>query len=254
MKRPMFSCVVPVKGHRPFLDEALASLRNQGLGDDLEIIVQDADVEPDCGQSDAFNKGFAKAKGKWLFWLNADDVLMPGSLATIRDLITQKGESVSWISGNVCYFDASDRIVRCMSERGWKRFYNGLPVRTFGPSSFFRRELLEQCGPFDTSLHYCMDTDLWCRFRAAGHWYTKVPRYVWGFRVHDGSKTSGALVGEMPVRMREEVGIVDRCCGTNCWRARVALLRAVRLLDGSTIKSAVDTLRFRGKNWKEISQ
>ena len=67
MNRPLFSCVIPVKGVRPFLDEALASLLAQGVGQELEIIVQDADIEPDSGQSDAFNKGFAKAKGEWLF-------------------------------------------------------------------------------------------------------------------------------------------------------------------------------------------
>ena len=44
MKHPLFSCVAPVKGARPYFDEALESLQNQGLGDDLEIIVQDADV------------------------------------------------------------------------------------------------------------------------------------------------------------------------------------------------------------------
>ena len=44
MKKPLFSCVIPVKGERPFFDEALASLKSQGMGDDLEIIVQDADV------------------------------------------------------------------------------------------------------------------------------------------------------------------------------------------------------------------
>ena len=44
MKRPLFSCVIPVKGERPYFDEALKSLQNQGLGDDLEIIVQDGDV------------------------------------------------------------------------------------------------------------------------------------------------------------------------------------------------------------------
>ena len=43
MKRPLFSCVIPVKGPRPYFDEALDSLQNQGLGDDLEIIVQDGD-------------------------------------------------------------------------------------------------------------------------------------------------------------------------------------------------------------------
>ena len=44
MKRPLFSCVIPVKGPRPYFDEALRSLLSQGMGDDLEIIVQDADV------------------------------------------------------------------------------------------------------------------------------------------------------------------------------------------------------------------
>ena len=43
MKHPLFSCVIPVKGARPYFDEALESLQNQDLGDDLEIIVQDAD-------------------------------------------------------------------------------------------------------------------------------------------------------------------------------------------------------------------
>ena len=76
MKAPVLSCVIPVKGDRPFFGDAIDSLKAQGLGDNLEIIVQDADVEPDAGQSDALNKGFAKAKGEWLFWLNADDVLL----------------------------------------------------------------------------------------------------------------------------------------------------------------------------------
>ena len=44
-----------MKGDRPFFGEAIDSLKAQGLGDDLEIIVQDADVEPDVGQSDALN-------------------------------------------------------------------------------------------------------------------------------------------------------------------------------------------------------
>ena len=97
MLRPLFSCVMPVKGERPFMKEALASLEAQGMGDDLEIIVQDGDIEPDCGQSDALNKGFAKAKGEWLFWLNADDVMLPGALKAVKERISgsrfQEGEN-----------------------------------------------------------------------------------------------------------------------------------------------------------------
>ena len=79
MNRPLFSCIVPVKGPRPYMVEAIDSLSCQGMGDKLEIIIQDGDVESDKGQSDALNKGFAKAKGEWLFWLNADDVMLPGA-------------------------------------------------------------------------------------------------------------------------------------------------------------------------------
>ena len=90
MATPLFSCVVHVKGARPYLDAALASLQGQGLGDELEVIVQDGDVESDSGQSDALNKGFAKVRGEWLFWPNADDVLLPGALKKVQQLLTHK--------------------------------------------------------------------------------------------------------------------------------------------------------------------
>ena len=44
-KAPFFSCVIPVKGGRPFIKDALASLEAQGLGEELEVIVQDGDVD-----------------------------------------------------------------------------------------------------------------------------------------------------------------------------------------------------------------
>ena len=85
--KPLFSCVIPVKGLRPYMEEALESLESQGMGDDLEVIIQDGDVEADSGQSEALNKGFAKAKGEWLFWLNADDVLLPRALGNVKNFI-----------------------------------------------------------------------------------------------------------------------------------------------------------------------
>ena len=80
---------MPVKGSRPYLAEALESLEAQGMGSDLEVIIQDGDIEPDSGQSDALNRGFAKANGEWLFWLNADDVLLPGALKKVLDRINK---------------------------------------------------------------------------------------------------------------------------------------------------------------------
>lgn len=251
---PLFSCVVPVKGARPYMDEAMESLRNQGMGEDLEVIVQDADVEPDKGQSDAFNKGFAKAKGEWLFWLNADDVLLPGTLKKVAALIRRKGAAVSWISGNVAYLNASGNVIRCAWDVGWKSSCRGLPVQVYGPSSFFRRELLTTCGGFDTSLHYTMDVDLWCRFRRAGYWHEKIPALFWGFRIHPESKTHEAQMGGWPKPIADEHKILDARYGF----ASIGLMRRwaslTRLLNGSYFKAWRLTRRLKGCMCKDLTE
>ena len=250
--KPFFSCVVAVKGPRPYLDAALASLAGQGLGDDLEVIVQDGDAEPDAGLSDAFNTGFAKARGEWLFWLNADDILLPGALRAVRALAAADA-AASWIAGNVAFIDAAGRVLSCAADRGSPLAFKGLPVQVYGPSSFFRRPLLAACGGFDPNLKSCMDSDLWTRFREKGYWYRRLNRYVWGFRRHDGSRTKSdnKPVGEQ-ARQGEEAAAMHRRHGLSMSPACYLRARAIRLFDGSYLRSAFDTLRYRGRRYEAI--
>ena len=132
---------------------------------------------------DALNKGFKKARGEWLFWLNADDVLLAGALKSLELKVKSlEFKDVEWIAGDMVLIDGEGKVIRCQKDRGSFRAYEGKPIRVFGPSSFFRRELFERIGGFDVNLRYCMDTDLWCRFREAGAWFKKTGSYVWGFR------------------------------------------------------------------------
>lgn len=249
---------MPVKGQRPYFDTAMKSLLDQGMGDDLEIIVQDGDVEPDKGQSDALNKGFAKAHGEWFFWLNADDVLLPGALKKVKTLIhstttTSVYDSPNWIAGNMMYIDAGGKVIDCRWDLGWKCAFSGLPVQVYGPSSFFRRELLETCGGFDEALRVCMDTDMWTRFREHGYWFHRLPRYVWGFRRHAGSLTKSAnrAPEELSRQAAEAKSMHDRH-GLRFSKFDFLRARAIRTLDGSYLKGAFDTLRYRGCDWREI--
>ena len=243
------------------MKEALASLEAQGMGDDLEIIVQDGDVEPDCGQSDALNKGFAKAKGEWLFWLNADDVLLPGALQKVKEMVSgfrfqvpgsRKGR-IDWIAGNMMYIDAEGRVIDCRWDRGWKCAFKGLPVQVYGPSSFFRREIWEECGGFDTSLRVCMDVDLWMKFREHGYWFRRLSQYIWGFRQHDGSLTRSMVKapGEQARQDAENLHVQARhgvhVTWWRLWRARI-----IRLINGSYARGGLDTIRFRGRSVCQI--
>lgn len=251
MNRPLFSCVIPVKGTRPYLEEAISSLYRQDMGDGLEIIIQDADVEPDAGQSDALNKGFAKARGEWLFWLNADDVLPPGSLEKVRGLINHV-EQVEWIAGDTVYIDEHSRVKNVRTDAKWHPWFGRhLSVWTGGPSAFFRRELWKRLGGFDVNLKYVMDIDLWTRWARAGIKFECLGSYVWGFREHAGSITGCGANRSAQLQEWAQVDTMYGVSSTGCWRN---LTRAASVLDGSWFKRKIDSARFRGKHWSEIAQ
>lgn len=251
MGRPLFSCVMPVKGPRPYMEEALSSLSAQGMGDDLEVIVQDADVEPDKGQSDAFNKGFAKARGDWLFWLNADDVLLPGALDKVRGLIGRVG-CVEWITGNQLLIDKSSKVLKCSVGNEWHDwlYWHAVP-HVYGPSSFFRRELLERVGGFDASLHVCMDWDLWIRFMRAGTRFRRIGGYLWALRQWDGSKTQRPHDAAEGSRQWAEVEEMLRKNDFSVTRGGMLIMRLWRLLNGNYLAEWRDGRRLRGRKVAE---
>ena len=247
----MFSCVVPVKGPRPFFDEAMESLRQQGLGDDLEIIVQDADVEPDEGQSDALNKGFAKAKGEWLFWLNADDVLLPGALKKVLDRINRI-DRINWIAGDTVYLEEKGIVKDVRTDAKWRSWFGKkLSVWTGGPSAFFRRELWEKRGGFAADLKYAMDIDLWTRWAKAGERFVGLGDYVWGFRVHGGSQTMNGENFAAQIAERKAIDAKYGVSSDGFWRN---VTRLASVLDGSWRKRKSDTARLNGRLWSEIAQ
>ena len=239
---------MPVKGPRPYMEEALASLAAQGMGDDLEVIVQDADVEPDAGQSDAFNKGFAKAHGEWLFWLNADDVLLPGALKTVLSRAEAERGKAEWIVGNQMRIDEKGNVLKCSVGHGWHDWlYKHAVPHVYGPSAFFRRELLERVGGFDDALSICMDWDLWIRFMQAGARFTRIGRYMWGLRQWAGSKTQRPMGREELAEQHEEVVRMLEKNKFSLTRGGIRMVRLWRVLNGNYLTEWLDGLRFRGR-------
>ena len=148
--------------------------------------------EKDKGQSDAFNKGFAKATGRFLTWLNADDVMLPGTIEKLK-IAAEKHPDCEWFVGGVFWLDPQMRIVNCGRGRPFSKIrYREGNVSVWGPSSFFTKRLLDAVGGVDERFHYTMDTDLWLRFACKQNArYLPFCDYAWGLRLHPDAKMSG---------------------------------------------------------------
>ncbi len=257
---------MPSLNAAPYLDRALRSVIDQA-GDDTEVLIVDGGStdgsveiirryekrlawwcsEPDGGQSAALNKGFARARGRYLFWVNADDLLLPGTLARARQHV-QRHPECRWLAGNLVYIDRQDRVIRCARDGAWHDWlFRQAPVRVYGPTSIFSKALFDQVGGLDESLHYVMDTDLWWRFKAAGARFERLPHYCWAFRVHEGSKTAGDLAGKTDPRMAAEQARMYEKNGCVVTQRGLWTQRLWRMANGCYLRAAVDTWRLRGR-------
>lgn len=156
--------------------------------------------EKDGGQSAAFNKGFSHARGRFLTWLNSDDMLAPNSLKTFATYVERFPDN-EWFTGSMMRIDQNGVVFRCSCAHKFSRLRALLgSVSVSSPSSFFARSLYEKVGGLDESLHFVMDIDLWNRFYFMSRkTFVRMKEYMFLYRVHESSKTSGADVSDSPV-------------------------------------------------------
>ena len=163
--------------------------------------------EKDCGQSAAFNKGFSHASGEWLTWLNADDLLLPGTIAAFAS-ISSRHPKAKWVTGNMLSFDSTTRIVL---DVNWGPHIQPPLLKrrkafreVYGPTTFFKKTLYDEIGPVDENLHYAMDSEYWARLTMAGIRQTRLNHICWGFRIHPESKTEGTQSQEVMAKRQKE--------------------------------------------------
>jgi GT2 family glycosyltransferase len=145
--------------------------------------------EKDRGQSHAINKGFLRAHGDIVAWVNSDDRLLPGAVASAVARF-QQAESAGAVYGEGYLMDRAGLSLRRFpaTERFnlWKLAY--LSDYILQPAAFFRRSALEHVGWLDESLHYAMDWDLLIRLgKKFGLAYT--PEYLAALREYPEAKS-----------------------------------------------------------------
>lgn len=121
--------------------------------------------EPDRGQSHAINKGFEKATGQVLCWLNSDDYYLPGALLTVGRMLADGANNYALIGHCLkIYQDGRPAVMLegyYENRRRLLQFWKGYQMHQ--PAIFWRREVFEMTGYLDEGLHQIMDFDYWAR-------------------------------------------------------------------------------------------
>jgi GT2 family glycosyltransferase len=234
---PRISIVTVSYNQAPYLEACISSVLNQGYPNleyviidggstdgSVEIIERYRDAfahvttEPDKGQSDALNKGFARTTGEVLNWLCSDDMLAPGALRHVgeayarhrSDLVAGGCKRLHESPGAVDYLHHSalplGRTVRLdpfdilQFMRSWQR-----GNYFFQPEVFFSRRIWEASGAYlKPHLYYAMDYDMWLRMALAGATARSIPQALGISRVHEAQKTRDDRIYLHQLRMMME--------------------------------------------------
>jgi glycosyltransferase involved in cell wall biosynthesis len=217
--------VTPSYNQGQFLEQTILSVLEQGYPN-LEFIVIDGGStdesveiirryerhlaywtsEPDGGQTDAINKGFARVTGDVFNWLNSDDFYEPGALRAVAEAFSSP--DVTMVSGCRRVFGEGlgERVsppATLKATVAETLFFGSFDQ----PAAFFATAALRRIFPLSARLRFCMDAELWFAFllELGPQGVATIDRTLASARLHHGAKTmqsQDAFVREKAVLFR----------------------------------------------------
>lgn len=209
---PALTVITPSYNQGRFLEETIRSVLDQGYpnlqylvidggsSDESKSIIEKYSPrldhwvsERDRGQSHAINKGFARARGEIVTWLNSDDTFAPGALFAVAEkLRTHDVVHGHWqltdVDGKTLWDSRDEGERRVLGLDDWVPYWIAYPSAQ--PSIFFKRSLIDGDQLVDESMHYAFDYELWLRLAVRTNFHP-VQSLLSRFRLHAESKTVG---------------------------------------------------------------
>ena len=225
LMRPSADCLVtivtPVYNQAATLRETVESVLAQTYENIEYIIINDGSTDStdsvlasyegratiisqeNCGQSAALNKAWAQAKGDYLTYLSADDVLYPECIETLVE--STDGSAIVYYP-DFDLIDASSEKIRTVKLPDYddEDLKCGLVCQP-GLAAIFSTEAFRKVGDWDPTYRFIPDFEFWTRIASYGP-FKRIPQVLGGFRVHDDS---GSVREVNPEYSDEIIRLVD---------------------------------------------
>ena len=209
---PFVSVIIPAYNCADFLGQAIDSVLDQTFMD-LEIIVVDdgsTDRTPEVsahysdhityirqangGNAAARNRGVVEARGRWLCFLDADDLWEPRKLERqLLDLLSHPEWMVSFVRARR-FFESgeSEPMPDDPTEAElWNRLVFYQPFGSSHSGMMLHASCFEDVGGFDSALRLSVDWDLFIRL-ADRYRIRVLPEFLVHHRKHSGNTTGNA--------------------------------------------------------------
>jgi glycosyltransferase involved in cell wall biosynthesis len=216
MASPTVSVVIPTRDRAQYIGEAIESVLVQTYPDYEIVVVDDGSTDntheiltpyiknrflryerqDPRGVSAARNRGVRIARGRFIAFLDSDDLFLPTKLEKQMALFAQDPE-LGFVHCNFSKFDdrGSDLGVRDTSRhqgRIYPQILQEWSVLMAMPCMLVRKDVFETVGGFDEQMNWAEDMDLWRRI-AKNYRVGTVPEALVKVRVHSGSTTFGKV-------------------------------------------------------------
>jgi len=203
------SIITPSFNQDQFIEDTICSVLNQDYSD-IEYIIIDGGSsdntneiikkyenelhycvsEPDNGQSHAINKGFAKATGEIIAWINSDDIYFPGTFKKVNDLFNDN-PGIDILYSNGVWINAKGDIIHHKKNLPfhYNTWFYGM-ADPFQPEVFYRNDVLNKVGYIDESFMMMMDREWWIRMANHGCKFKYIDDEFAAIRKYSDTKTS----------------------------------------------------------------
>jgi len=205
---PLVSVVTPTFNQAAFLRETIESVLSQdypsieyqviddGSTDDTAAVLSEyadrvwTEQQENRGQTRTINKGWERAKGDILTWLNSDDTFLPGAVSRAVAYLEEHPE-VGIVFGDTLFTEHDGNPIersKGLVDFDYIRFVQRCHNPIAQPSAFIRRSVIEDTGMLDPFYYYFMDWDFWLR-AGINHRISYFPELLSTYRLHAESKT-----------------------------------------------------------------